>query len=86
MTKEKFPNNTHAIETLNRKLNEVHLKIKESHACQQREAEIKAILKLKENPRYFYSYAKKFAKKKTTIGPLLDSENNLQQDPSRKNG
>ena len=44
---------------------------------------MKAILTLKDNPRYFYSYAKKFAKSKTTIGPLLDSENNLQQDPEK---
>ena len=83
MTKDLTPEKTNKIESLNRKINEIHLKIKESIQCQQREAELKAVETIKDNPRYFYSYSKKFAKRKTTIGPLLDADNKLQQDPKK---
>ena len=43
--------------------------------------ERRAINILKENPRYFFSYAKKFSKLKTNIGPLRDKEGNLQHTP-----
>ena len=36
---------------------------------------------IKKNPKVFYSHAKRFTKQRTNIGPLLDKENNLQQDP-----
>ena len=45
--------------------------------------EAKAIDAIKTNPKYFYSYAKKFAKTKSKIGPLLD-ENNQYTSSSKK--
>ena len=36
--------------------------------------------KLKENPKYFYSYAKKFAKAKSSVAPLRDQHGNLVTD------
>ena len=83
MTKALTPERTRTIEKLNKEINEAHLKIQESIECQQREAELRAIQTIKTNPRYFHSYAKKFAKRKTNIGPLLDSDNNLQQEPKK---
>ena len=35
--------------------------------------EHKAVLAISKNSKYFYSYAKKFSKIKSTIGPILDS-------------
>ena len=83
MTKSLFPEKTNKIKSLNKKLNDIHIKIRESIEEQQREAELRAVLTVTENPRYFFSYAKKFAKRKSTIGPLLDQNKNLQQEPKK---
>ena len=50
---------------------------------ENREREGKAILKIIENPRYFFSYAKKHAKRKSTVGPLLDENSDLEHDPKK---
>ena len=36
---------------------------------------------LKENPRHFCSYAKRFSKLGSNIGPLKDKDGKFQQDP-----
>ena len=77
------PENTTLIENLNTKLNDIHLQIKASVNEQKSEAERLAVQTIRKNPRYFFSYCKKFDKRKTNIGPLLDSENKLQQDPKK---
>merc|ERR1711888_450255 len=43
--------------------------------------ELKAVLAISKNSKYFYSYAKKFSKIKSTIGPILDSAKNLVSCP-----
>lgn len=46
--------------------------------------EAKAVSTIKSNPRYFYSYAKRFAKVKSSVAPLRDDQNILQTDPLKK--
>ena len=75
------PHKTRQIDNLNSKINEIYLQVKESIAAQKKDAELKAVHKIKENSRFFFSYAKTFDKRKSNIGPLIDSQNNLQQDP-----
>ena len=43
--------------------------------------ELKAVSTVKKNPRFFFSYAKKFSKLISNIGPLRDSNNELQTNP-----
>ena len=43
--------------------------------------ERRAVQNIKLNPRFFFSYAKRHAKCKSNIGPLLDLNKKLQQDP-----
>jgi hypothetical protein len=46
--------------------------------------EAKAVSTIKSNPKYFYSYAKKFSKTKSTISPLRDEHDTLTNDPQEK--
>ena len=50
--------------------------LEELHIREQR-----AVDTIKTNPRYFYSFAKWFAKAKSNIGPLKDSSNTLRHQP-----
>jgi hypothetical protein len=43
--------------------------------------EHQAAEKLKSNPKYFYSYAKKFSRKKTNINLLFDKNGNIKSGP-----
>ena len=57
--------------------------LKSSYEIDQAENEHKAILAISRNSKYFYSYAKKFSRIKTAIGPLLDSARKLVVCPSK---
>lgn len=46
--------------------------------------EAKAVSTIKSNPRYFYSYAKRFAKATSSIAALRDKDGNLQTLPKEK--
>lgn len=81
LTKTISPHKTRLIDNLNTKLNDIYIQIKDSITAQKRDAEQRAVQKIKVNPRFFFSYCKKFDKRKSNTGPLLDSENKLQQDP-----
>ena len=76
----KNPNST-KIEKLRAEIYDIEQKIKESIANQKKERERKALETIKENPRYFYSYSKRFAKRKSTVGPLLNENGDLVHDP-----
>ena len=54
--------------------------IKETIKNQQRLREEKVVECLKTNPSYFYSYAKRAAKKHSKVGPLFDKDKKLQSD------
>ena len=43
--------------------------------------EHKAMKSIKRNPKYFFSYVKKFAKVKSTVGPLQKEDEELTADP-----
>ena len=45
--------------------------------------EYEAIDAIKENPRYFYTYAKSFRKSHTNIGPLKEGEAPLEHRPTQ---
>jgi hypothetical protein len=69
------------LEKLRTELYNIDEKIKESVASQNKQREAKALLTVLDNPRYFFSYAKRFTKKKSTVGPLLNKNNDLIDDP-----
>ena len=45
------------------------------------EKEAKVVDTIKSNPRYFYSYAKRFAKTKSSVAPIKDNNGTLNTDP-----
>ena len=77
------PLKTRKIQKIKDKLEEIHTQIKESIDEQRIDEERRAVQAIKKNPRYFFSYSKKHAKCKCKIGPLLDLENKLQNDPKK---
>ena len=50
---------------------------------QRHKDELIALSKIKTNPKAFYSFAKKIKTPVSSVGPLLDSDNQLQSDPVR---
>ena len=69
------------LERLEEDLNSIHQQIKDSILEQKALEEERAVKAIEENPRYFYSYAKKAAKSKSRVGPLFDTQGKLQKDP-----
>ena len=61
-------------------LSTIHIKIRDSHVDQVEARESEAVKVVKSNPRYFFSYAKRFAKSKSSIGPLKTEDGSLTQD------
>ena len=59
----------------------IHIQIRDSINEQLEDQETKAVGTVKLNPRYFFSYAKRFAKCKDLIGPLRTASNQLTKDP-----
>ena len=54
------------------KLIDVELEMSKSHQAERQKNEIKATSKIKRNPKYFYSYVKRFSKTKPKVGPLYN--------------
>ena len=75
--------NLQYVERIEKQLDEVINKIQESITNQKIADEKYAIKTISINPSYFFSYSKRFSKKATTIGPLIDSDGNLQQHPKK---
>ena len=46
--------------------------------------EIQAIIQMRKNPKFFYSYVKKSQKTQTKIGPLQDQKGDLNTEPEIK--
>ena len=49
------------------------MKLQESYAESISAQEQKALAAIKRNPKYFFTYVKKFSKTKPSIGPLFNS-------------
>ena len=74
---------TNKIRILKAELYDINIKIKESIENQNLSKETKVTAKIEENPHYFYSYAKRFSKQKSTVGPLFNKDNELENDPKK---
>ena len=77
------PNNPPQTAKVEAQISEIIDKIKASFKDQQESDENNAVKTVSDNPSYFFSYAKRFAKHPTTVGPLIDKEGNLQQHPKK---
>jgi len=68
-----FPSN--AVKTrLENELVTIEMKLQDSYARSLSNQEQKALAAIKSNPKYFFSYVKKFSKTKPSIGPLLNAQ------------
>ena len=77
------PDNNINVNKIEEELNNVIKQIKTSHHNQKLQDENRAIDAIKENPKYFFSYSKKSRKTKSTIGPLIDNNKQLKQNPKQ---
>ena len=73
------PVDTHTLLT---KLHNTETLIRNSHKNERSDNECKAVDVIKENPKYFYSYASKYSQTKTSIGPFLGHNDEQISDPS----
>ena len=64
------------------KLVKIELLLHASHAEAKERKEKLAIKAIKNNPRFFFSYAKQFSVTKTSIGPLLNKNNEFTNSSS----
>ena len=78
--KQHQPLNT-SIQKIERDLNLIEYNISEHITWELIEQESKAIAKITDNPRYFFSYAKRFSSLKSNIGPIKDSDGQLKHHP-----
>lgn len=74
---KRLPNTTNKtiINKLSAELIEIEMKLQQSIQNSTNYQEDKAIQAIKRNPKYFFTYVKKFSKVKPAIGPLLDKNN-----------
>lgn len=73
--------NKETIKELNKQKADIELEIRDSIKEEKEKDEKQAIERIKKNVKAFYSYAKRTSKTKDPIGPLKDSNGNLQNDP-----
>ena len=69
--------------SLRNKVALAHLAIRDAIVADLDHKERLAATKVKENPKYFYSYCKKFSKKKSNISMLFDENKNITTDPEK---
>ena len=69
------------LNSLRKKLAIAHVDIRDAINKTLQYREEQAVAKVKENPKYFYSYAKKFSKKKSNISMLFDESHNICSHP-----
>ncbi|XP_076063475.1 uncharacterized protein LOC143038332 [Oratosquilla oratoria] len=72
--------NEHCIHALYGKVSAIERQIAMSHEKQRKE-EIKAMQKIKNDPKYYFSYCKKFSKANTKVGPLQAGNGELSTSP-----
>ena len=60
---------------------EIHTEMKNSIVDDKLKEEEKAVRAIHENPRFFFSYAKRSSKSKSRIGPLFDRGKKIHKDP-----
>ena len=62
---------------------EVERQLLKSYQKSRMDCETKAVNAIKKNPKYFFSYARKFSSVKISIGPFVDAANKLVTDSLR---
>ena len=62
-------------------LEAIEIKLKDSYTSRRLEKEKIAISKMKRDPKTFFSYAKKFSRIHSDVGPFLDETGNLITNP-----
>ena len=72
------------ISKLQTEVNLVAYNIKDAITDQLNQRETRAVDTIKTNPKFYYSYAKRLAKCKSTIAPLKDADGVLVNDPKEK--
>lgn len=68
---------------LKKRLTEIEKSLRLSYEDEDQRQEEKATSNIKKNPNYFFSYAKRFSKAKTGIGPLRTAEKTLTICPTK---
>ena len=71
----------HKIACLREKLHKIENELENLYNKRRSNQEKEAISKIKLNPRFFYSYAKKFSKTKSEIGPFINESSESITDP-----
>ena len=61
-------------------LQKIEKELEESNKKQRMKNENEAMKRIKRNPKYFYSYAKKFSKSKNKVGPLTNEDGETVKD------
>ena len=61
----------------------IEKKLQDSYLCQKSDMEHKAIQSIQRNSKYFFSYARKFSKISSGIGPFIDTAKNIVTCPSK---
>ena len=69
--------------SITRSLIEIEIQIQDSLKQQSEFEEQKAVESIKKNPKYFFTYAKKFSKIKFGIGPFTDAANKIIDCPMK---
>ena len=72
------------IATLTKEVGLLTFEISELITKQLNDKESKAVSTIKSNPRFFYSYAKRFAKTKSSVAPIRDHLGILHTEPAEK--
>ena len=76
---KKFVNPTKN-QKLNKKLINIEIKLKQSYESEKQNQERKATESIKNNPKFFYAYARKHSKTKSKVGPLRNRNDKLVYD------
>ena len=71
------------IQKVEKMLNYMYIQIRDSIESQLKYKEMQAVEKIKSDPKFFFSYAKKFSKLKSNTGPLLGKDGKLHNEPQK---
>ena len=77
---EKQPNSP-AIQDIKDEISLLCIDIRDAIHSELNRRELKAVATVKTNPRFFFSYAKKYSKLRSNVGPLRNSNNDLENNP-----
>ena len=72
------------IEKLEKKKEKIEQEMKELIELEIQKKELHALSQMKKNPKFFYSYVKRFLKTESEIAPLQDEEGKLNTEPEKK--